>query len=93
MTPRRTGRVKRPKLSATERAVRQLARKIKDRERAMWHPPGTILLIDDGGGEPITSFDDATACHYFLRWLRDERAETARQWKIAARRRQIRSVA
>lgn len=65
---------KKHKLSAKQRALIALAKKLPDRHRDVHCFVGGILLIDDGGGSDILSFDDATALHYLLAWLRRERA-------------------
>ena len=62
-------------------AVYLLRQPIQDRPRAVHTDPAGLMLIDDSGGEPIESFDDVTACHYFLVWLDRQRQarETCRQ--------------
>ena len=62
------------KAAALLLAVELLAAPIKDRPREFFPCVDDVLLLDDSGGTPITRFDDATACHYFLVWLRQERA-------------------
>lgn len=80
-------------LKRREAAARLLARPFGPyRERSLWMPadsdiPATIapalMLLDDSGGESITSFDDAEAAHFFLVWLRARR-ESMRQARSAA---------
>ena len=62
------------KAAALLLAVELLAAPIKDRPREFFPCVDDVLLLDDSGGTPITSFDDATAVHYFLKWLHEERA-------------------
>ena len=62
------------KLSAIQKALRALRLPLKDRPREFAPYVGCALLTDDSGGACVTSFDDATACHYFLIWLRQQRA-------------------
>ena len=59
---------------AVEKALALLAAPINDRPREFQPFLDHILLLDDSGGECVTSFDDATAVHYFLKWLHEERA-------------------
>jgi hypothetical protein len=76
-----------------ELAVDTLSQPIPgDRDRSLEIHGQALLLGDDSGGEDIASFDDATAVHYFLAWLRDRRAELAAEWDIAARRKQMHIV-
>lgn len=56
-------------------AIALLRQPIRDRDRQLYHGTGGILLLDDGGGEPIDCFDDVTAVHYFLKWLDQARSE------------------
>lgn len=78
-------RKKTKKLTAVQKGLRALARPLKDRPRAFAPYVGCALLTDDSGGACVTSFDDATACHYFLIWLRQQRAikEAQRQAQAA----------
>lgn len=62
------------KLSALQKGMRAIAKPVQERQRELLPFLDSMLLIDDSGGECITSFDDATACHYFLFWLRKQRA-------------------
>ena len=57
-----------------EKALALLAAPINDRPREFQPFLDHILLLDDSGGECVTRFDDATAVHYFLKWLHEERA-------------------
>ena len=57
-----------------EKAIALLAAPINDRPREFYPCLDSVLLLDDSGGECVTSFDDATAVHYFLKWLHEERA-------------------
>ena len=62
------------KLTTIEKAVRAIARPLNDRPREVWPHAGGIMLLDDSGGVCIAAFDDATALHFFLVWLREQRA-------------------
>lgn len=75
----------RKRWSADRKALARIARKPKDRERWLY-TSGTILLVDDGGGEPITSFSEMEALHYFLMWYRHRKAELQAEAKILQRR-------
>jgi len=70
-------------------------------------PPGksicvvadTIIVIDDGGGECITSFSDDEAVAIFLEWLdhkreqrTHEQAEAFHQYQVKQRRESLRAV-
>lgn len=67
-------RKKAKKLSTVQKGLRAIARPLKDRPREFAPYVGCALLTDDSGGACVTTFDDATACHYFLIWLRQQRA-------------------
>lgn len=68
-------------------ALELLRQPLADRERQLYHGAGGILLLDDGGGEPIDCFDDVTAVFHFLRWLDDVRADRqAEAQEVAARK-------
>jgi len=71
---------------ALNEAVKMLLKPIQDRPRELYHDLGGILLIDDGGGQPIEVFDDATAVHFFLVWLHSRRETAAHSSDIRTRR-------
>ena len=73
------------KAAALLLAVELLAAPIKDRPREFQPFQGHALLMTDSGGECVTRFDDATAVHYFLKWLREERAIKQQRRKSEAR--------
>ena len=77
-------RKKTKKLTAVQKGLRALARPLKDRQREFAPFVDCALLLDDSGGACITSFDDATACHYFLIWLRQQRAAKEAEHKALA---------
>lgn len=89
-------KTKTKKLTAAQKAMRALLRPIKDRPRQFFSFVDCALLVDDSGGECVTSFDDATACHYFLIWLRQQRATKLAQQKamvaVNKRRKRIKLV-
>ena len=70
-------------------ALRVLRRPLRDREREFFPHVGGALLIDDGGGMPVECYDDATAVHYFLRWLDDSREQRAARFEVERRRASI----
>jgi intergrase/recombinase len=59
-----------PKLAA---AVALLRQPIQDRDREFCMSYHGLMLVDENGGAVVESFDDATACHYFLKWLHERR--------------------
>lgn len=62
------------KLTATQKAIKQLARPlIADREHEFMPFVGSCLLIGGSGGTDIVDVTDDVALHYFLVWLRAER--------------------
>ena len=71
------------------KALEILRRPLQDREREFFPVLGGALLIDDGGGMPVESYDDATAVHYFLRWLDDSREQRAARFEVERRRASI----
>ena len=89
-------RKKTKKLTAAQKALRALLRPLNDRPRQFAPFVDCALLLDDSGGACITSFDDATACHYFLIWLRQQRATKEAEHKalaiVNARRKRIKLV-
>jgi hypothetical protein len=67
---RKTGK----KLTATQKAIKQLARPlVVDREYEFMPFVGSCLLIGGCGATDIVDFPDDVALHYFLVWLRAER--------------------
>lgn len=80
------------KWSADRKALARISRKPKDRERWLHPFCGDILLIDDGGGEPITGFSEMEALHYFLLWYRHRKAELKAEAKVIMRRAGFRAV-
>lgn len=56
--------------------IEVLAQPIADREREFYPHCDGAMLLDDSGGQPVERFDDATAVHYFLIWLRAQRAQS-----------------
>ena len=73
-------------------AVSTLARPMNDRPRWLEIHGSNLLLGDDCGGEDIASFNDATAVHFFLLWLRHRRAELAREAVAKARRAKLKAM-
>lgn len=73
------------KWSADRKAITRIAMKPRGRERAMY-VNGDILLLDDGGGESVTSFTEKEALHYFLMWYRHRKAEQLAERKVSKRR-------
>jgi hypothetical protein len=71
--------------SSDRKALARIARKPKGRERWLY-TPGTILLVDNGGGEAITSFSEMEALHFFLMWYRHRKAELQAEENILQRR-------
>jgi hypothetical protein len=69
-------------------AIDLLRQPIQDRPREVYTDLAGVTLIDDSGGEPIECFEDATAVHYFLKWMDMQRKarETVRQTAIARSR-------
>lgn len=50
------------------------------------------MLSDNSGAEPVECFDDATACHYFLKWLDQRRQEREANRQAAMKRSSIKLV-
>jgi hypothetical protein len=73
-------------------ALALLREPFPDRERNLWHDCGGIILIDDGGGECITSFDDATAVFYFLKWYDQQRERQRKADNVWRRRKGFRLI-
>lgn len=74
------------------KALEILRRPLQDREREFFPHVGGALLIDDGGGMPVECYDDATAVHFFLRWLDDSREQRAARFEVERRRASIKLV-
>lgn len=56
-------------------AVEVLRQPIPDRDRELCMSYHGLMLVDETGGSVVESFDDATACHYFLKWLQERRRD------------------
>lgn len=67
-------------------AAALLRQPIADRDRSMWVMGDSLMLLDESGGEAIESFDDATACHYFLQWLHESREQIRKRHAVQANR-------
>lgn len=73
-------------------ALDVLRQPIQDRPREFWTGDNCAMLIDDGGGQPIEAFDDATAVHHFIAWLDARRAARTVLFEVQARRAGIKLV-
>ena len=70
-------------------AIEVLRQPIVDRPREFYTDLRGITLIDDSGGESIESFEDATAVHYFLRWMDQQRKARQAERLVVINRSQI----
>ena len=73
-------------------AVLALLEPIPDRERNLLVCGDSIMLVDDSGGEDITSYDLATACHYFLVWFQKQIDVKASELEARRRRSEIKLI-
>jgi len=73
-------------------ALDVLRQPMQDRAREFWTGEVDPMLIDDGGGQPIEVFDDATVVHHFLNWLNARRAARTALFEVQARRACIKLV-
>ncbi len=67
-------------------AVDLLRQPLPDREREIYTDLSGIMLLDDSGGQPIEAYDDVTACHFFLKWLHQQRQQSAKRLEVQTRR-------